>query len=272
MVVTNTIAASTPDARAVFVYTGGTSWRQVATAAQANAYREMHGGGVGLVLTFGPNRAIFQHIGNSAWRELTTIDPPGTGSIALTAEGIYAVLNAKVYRHSGFASASPWTEIGSNARRLFGGRYGLVATDPTTGNLFRYLGSPHNWQHIGGPGAMFAVTADSVYGLTPNKSGVFRYDGNGTSWTQIGSAAGEIYGGSWGLVATDPTNGNLSRYLGSPNNWQHIGGPGAMFAVTDDTVFGLTPDRDAVYRYDETGNSWTSVGGPAHQIVAIGWA
>ncbi|PGK33921.1 tectonin domain-containing protein [Bacillus thuringiensis] len=271
MTITNTIAASTPDTKSVFVYTGGTSWRQVATASQVGAYRELHGGGAGLVVAFGPNRAIFLHIGNGNWRNLTPTDPPGTGSIALTAEGIYAVLNARVLRHNGITSTS-WTEIGSNARELYGGRYGLVATDPTTGSLFRYLGSPHNWQHIGGPGAMFAVTADSVYGLNPNKSGVFRYNGTGTNWTQIGNAAGEIYGGAWGLVATNPTNGNLFRYLGSPHNWQYIGGPGAMFTVTDDTVFGLTPDRGAVYRYDGTGSSWTKVGGPAHQIVAIGWA
>lgn len=271
MPVTNTIAASTPDARAVYVYTGGTSWRQVASAPQAGAYRELHGGGVGLVTTFGPNRAIFQHIGNGAWRNLTPTGVPGTGSIALTAEGIYAVLSGRVYRHSGATSGS-WTEIGANAGRLYGGRYGLVATDPTTGSLFRYLGTPHNWQHIGGPGAMFAVTADSVYGLNPNKSGVYRYDGHGTSWTHVGNAAGEIYGGSWGLVATNPTNGNLFRYLGSPHNWQHIGGPGAMFAVADDTVFGLSPDRGGVYMYDETANSWTRVGGPAQQIVFIGWA
>lgn len=270
MTITNTIAASTPDQRALYAHTGGTSWRQIGGTAQLGAYRELHGGGAGLVNAFGPNRAIFFHLGNGYWRNTTPNDPSGTGAIALTGEGLYAVLNGRLYRNNG--ASTSWTQIGSNARDLYGGRWGLVATDPTTGSVFRYLGSPNNWQHIGGPGAMFAVTADSVYGLNPMRSGVYRYDGAGTAWTQVGSAAGQIYGGSWGLVATNPANGNLFRYLGSPNNWQFIGGPGAMFAVTEDTVFGLTPNRDAVYRYNGTGSSWTVVGGPAHQIVAVGFA
>ncbi|MER7182833.1 hypothetical protein ABT404_25735 [Streptomyces hyaluromycini] len=160
-----------------------------------------------------------------------------------------------------------WIQVGGPAGQIYGGDWGLVATNPENGNIFRYLGSPNTWQHIGGPGASFAVTGDSVYGI--GGDGVYRYDGHDTSWTKVGGPAGRIYGGDWGLVATNPENGNIFRYLGSPNAWQHIGGPGASFAVTRDSVYGI--GGDGVYRYDGHDTSWTKVGGPAGQVYGGDW-
>ena len=67
-----------------------------------------------------------------------------------------------------------------------------MATNPSTGDLWRYLGTPLEWELIGSPGANFVVTGNTVVGLSPDRSAVWQYDGTGTSWTQIGSPAGEI--------------------------------------------------------------------------------
>ncbi len=67
-----------------------------------------------------------------------------------------------------------------------------MKTDPSTGDLWRYLGIPQEWELIGSPGATFVVTGDTVVGLSPDRSAVWRYGGSGVSWTQIGSPAAAI--------------------------------------------------------------------------------
>ena len=79
-----------------------------------------------------------------------------------------------------------------------------MATNPSTGDLWRYLGFPQEWELIGTPGASFAVTGDTVFGLSTDRQAVWQYDGTGMSWTQVGGPAGEIFGGGYGLVATNP--------------------------------------------------------------------
>ncbi|MFC7266060.1 hypothetical protein [Streptomyces lutosisoli] len=164
-----------------------------------------------------------------------------------------------------------WIKVGGPAAQLYGGDWGLVATNPNSGDLFRYLNNPDKWERIGGPGASFAVTRDSVYGLSPDRGAVYAFTGSGDSWTQIGGPAGQIYGGGWGLVATNPNSGDLFQYLNGP--WRQIGGPGASFAVTNDSVYGLStnPSGGGVYRYDGQGTSWTKIGGPAGQIYGGDW-
>jgi Peptidase A4 family len=95
-----------------------------------------------------------------------------------------------VWQYDG--SGTSWTQIGGPAGQIYGGGYGLVATNPTTGDLWRYLGTPQEWEQIGGPGTSFAVTTDTVFGLSPDGQAVWQYDGSGTSWTQIGGPAGQI--------------------------------------------------------------------------------
>jgi hypothetical protein len=98
-----------------------------------------------------------------------------------------------VFRYDGFGTS--WTRIGLGpVIQLFGGEFGLVRTDPPNGDLllwrpdsFHFVSNA--WHPIGGPGASFAVTGDTVYGLTPDRGAVFRYDGSGTSWTQVGGPA-----------------------------------------------------------------------------------
>ena len=96
--------------------------------------------------------------------------------------------------------------------QLYGGDFGLVGTDASgtgepLGTLLWWRRGMHDfvshaWHPIGGPGASFAVTPDTVYGLTPDRTvfgltpdhgAVYRYDGTGTSWTQVGGPAAAIF-------------------------------------------------------------------------------
>ncbi|MEV5238726.1 twin-arginine translocation signal domain-containing protein [Streptomyces cinnamoneus] len=183
----------------------------------------------------------------------------------------------RAYRYNG--SGTSWSQISRvPIVRLFGGQLGLLATMPPHGEVFRLRMAFENpdglgaaWDRIGGPGAMFAVTAEGFYGLTPTRNAVYRYDGTGTSWTQVGTGASRIFGGTWGLVANDPTTGALFQYLGSPHKWRQIGTEGATFAVTDESVYGLTPDQKRVYRYDGDGMNWTRIGNDAQQLYGGDW-
>jgi hypothetical protein len=262
------ICALTPDRGAVYRYSGsGTSWWKIHSWGGI----ELYGGVWGLVIKQLPNGALGLYVGpGDLWRNITHFQwIAADAECALTGNQIYASGSTLSGVYIWNKTGQSWTRVGRPAGRIYGGRFGLVATDPTTGHLFLHLGGVDNWRQIGFAGASFAVTSNTVFGLTPDKSAVYRYDGFGMSWTKVGGPTAALYAGDWGLVATAP-NGNVFRYLGSPGNWQHIGGPGAQFAVSSIAVFGLTPDKSAVYRYDGAGTSWTYVGGPAYSIVAAG--
>jgi hypothetical protein len=176
-----------------------------------------------------------------------------------------------VYQYVGNGETNRWVKIGGPARNIYAGSFGLVATNPTTGNLYHYLGTPGKWALIGGPGRTFAMgTSGHLYGLSPDSSGVYQYVGNGVTnrWVKIGGPARNIYAGWFGLVATNPTTGNLYHYLGKAGNWALIGGPGRTFAVGT-YLYGLTPDLGGVYKYTGNGTnwSWTQIGGPADAIA-----
>lgn len=200
------------------------------------------------------------------------------GRIAVRGVAVLTPDGERVLWHDG--RGNYWQDTSGNAGgpqgtpfvRLYGGDYGLIGT-VSDGTLwqwnwpFRNMESDlaQRWFRIGGPGASFAVTAESVYGLTPDKRAVWRYDGTAMSWTQVGTGATEIFGGIWGLVATHPTTGALFHYLGSPFKWEQIGGPGASFVVID-SVYAISPDLSSVWRYDKTPLSWTQIGGPATKL------
>ncbi|MFE5430000.1 hypothetical protein [Peribacillus simplex] len=282
----STICAFTPDRQEIYRYAGGPvlavpeqlAWTRI---QQGGGVIELFGGGFGLFATM-RNVNGFQNGHLWWWRRRLGIMFNGWHPIgrpgymfAVTSESVYGLTpdRSAVYRYDGYRTGTlqenNWTRVGGPAGRLYGGKFGLFATNPSNGNLFRYLGSPDKWEFIGLPGASFAVTGDTVYGLTPDRSAVYRYDGFGSNWTRVGGPAKEIYGGEYGLVATSPIDGNLFRYLNRPDYWILIGGPGASFAVTRDTVYGLTPDKGAVYQYSGLPNIWNRVGGAADAIYAF---
>lgn len=161
-----------------------------------------------------------------------------------------------------------WTTIGGPASHLYAGGYGVFATDPNTGDIYRYNGTPMSWSRVGGPGAEFAVNATTLYGLAPDHSKVMQY--TATGWIQIGGPAAHLYAGGGDLFATNPDTGNIYRYTGTPGNWVQVGGPGSEFAVNAIGLFGLAPDHSGVWQWTGSGTAWTQVGGPAAHLYAGG--
>ncbi|TGA83236.1 hypothetical protein [Streptomyces sp. MZ04] len=122
--------------------------------------------------------------------------------------------------------------IGGPARRIFAGGAGLFATNPRSGDIYRFGGLPGAWTRIGGPGKTFVVVGGRLYGLSPDnsgdnsgvKSGVYEWTGKGHAWTKIGGPAGLIRADGDCLFATNPETGDLYRYLGRPHEWQRADG------------------------------------------------
>jgi hypothetical protein len=268
-----TICALTPDRQALFRFDGG-PWTQI----NQGGIEQLFGGGFGLFATIFagdpasgiPNNSVYRWriSENGTLNAWHPVGGPGS-EFAVTADAFYGLTpgHEAVWRWDGpgVGDGRQWTEIGGAAVDLFGGDFGLFATNPAHGDIFHFTGS--GWTRVGNPGANFVVTAESVYGLAGTN--VWRYNGTGDVWTQIGSPADHLYAGPWGLVATNPSDHQVYHYLGQPNQWQAIGGPGASFAVTDNTVFGLTPDKQAVFRYNGSPYQWSQVGGPADSLYAF---
>jgi beta-fructofuranosidase len=167
-----------------------------------------------------------------------------------------------VYEYSGGTRV----KIGGPAANLYAGGAGLVATDPKTGDVVRYNGTPMSWTRIGGPGRTFAVNDYGVYGLAPDGSAVFRWTGNGTAWQKIGGPAGTLHAGSRKLVATNPQSGDLYLYGNEQENWKRIGGPATSVTISDRGIYELT--TTGVYEWSGTDTTWNRVGGPLRTIQA----
>ncbi|MEV5194776.1 polymorphic toxin-type HINT domain-containing protein [Streptomyces clavifer] len=203
---------------------------------------------------YNPDKPSWDPIGGSA------------GQFAVTGKNLYRLTPDGIGEWHG----DTWTKIGGPAKTIYAGRAGLFATNPHTGDLYKYDGKPHKWTRIGGPGAQFAVGHDHVYGITPDHKAVYEWTGKGTDWTRIGGAAKDLYAGGAGLFATNPDTGNIHKYNGTPDNWTQIGGPGATFTVSDTQLYGLSPDLTTTYRWNNTtgtqpstGADWTRLGGAA---------
>ncbi|REE96727.1 hypothetical protein [Thermomonospora umbrina] len=186
-----------------------------------------------------------------------------------TPHRLYALSPDKsgVYQRTG---GSSWIRVGGPAGALIGGDGALFATNPSSGDLYKYNGTPDDWTKVGGPGAQFVYAGGRLYGLGPDKSAVYQWTGSGTAWTRIGGPAATLYAGGAGLFATNPSTGDISKYNGTPDNWTKVGGPGAGFAVTGDHLYGLSPDKSAVFRWTGSGTAWTRIGGPAGTLYGGG--
>ncbi len=166
-----------------------------------------------------------------------------------------------------------WRQIGTNPARdlIVGGdpatgRPRVFATNPTSGDIYRYTGSGTDWERIGDPGAMFASTGTHLFRLNPDRRAVMRWTG-GANWERVGGPAASIYAGPAGLIGTNPDTGDVYRYTGQGENWEKIGGPGATFAVGT-RIAGLSPNRQAVWLWSGRGEHWDPVGGAARSIYA----
>jgi hypothetical protein len=242
------------------------TWKQIGGPAS-----NIYAGSFGVVMTNPSTGDLYHYLGTPG--KWALIGGPGRMFAMDTSGHLYGLTpnDSAVFQYVGNGRTDQWNQIGGPASNIYAGSFGLVATSPTTGNLYHYLGTPGSWAQVGGPGRTFAMDGSGhLYGLTPNDSAVFRYVGNGATqqWVQIGGPASNIYAGSFGLVATSPTGGNLLHYRGTPGSWAPIGGPGHTIAVGT-KLFSLSTNLKVIYEYTGNGinSAWSRIGGPADAIA-----
>ncbi|GAB3667942.1 hypothetical protein GCM10027589_34140 [Actinocorallia lasiicapitis] len=251
--------AQSPNKDGVFMYSGFNSvWTKVGGPAG-----DIITGGAGLFATNPANGDLFRYNGTpNSWSKVggpaRRFAVAGDQLFGLSSDG------SGVYKWQGGTS---WIRVGGRSADLIGGDGGLFATNPDTGNIYRYNGTPDSWTQVGGPGGQFVVGGGKLYATSPDHNAVFQWNGSGTSWTRIGGSAGNLYAGWAGLFATNPSTGEIFKYNGTPNSWTKIGNRGEQFAVADGEIYGLSPNRDAVMRWTRSGTTWTQVGGPAFSIA-----
>ncbi|MEV5672834.1 NucA/NucB deoxyribonuclease domain-containing protein [Streptomyces sp. NPDC052503] len=230
---------------------GSDGWSPLSGAANA-----VYAGRAGVFTTADDDEQVRKYnAATNAWNPIGG----AAGQFAVTGKHLYRLVPDGIGEWHG----DTWTKIGGPARNIYAGRAGLFATNPHTGDLYKYNGKPGKWTRIGGPGAQFAVGHDHVYGINPDRTAVYEWTEKGTDWTRIGGPAKTIYAGGAGLFATNPTTGNIHQYNNTPDAWTEIGGPGATFTVSDTQLYGLSPDLTTTYRWNGTWADWTRLGGAA---------
>jgi hypothetical protein len=88
--------------------------------------------------------------------------------------------------------------------------YPGLAVQPGTQDLWRYTGTPTQWERIGGPGSFFTRLSwslnDVVYGLSSHLDGppmIWRYTGTLMRRQPLGGPARTILATRAGVYATD---------------------------------------------------------------------
>lgn len=161
-----------------------------------------------------------------------------------------------------------WVKIGDKASNVYAGGQNLFATNPVTGDIYKWEGDL-KWIKIGGPGKMFAVDSEGrLYGITPDGQAVWQYDNVPMKWHFIGDAANEIYAGGNRIIATNPQNGNLYLYNSTKSTWALIGEGGSKIVMDHEGgIYRLAKDRKSVWKY-ERGEKWKKIGADAAEIYA----
>ncbi|MGW0754476.1 phospholipase A2 [Streptomyces sp. NPDC002587] len=230
------------------------NWQKVKGDAQ-----KLYAGG-GSVYAIEPGRGDISKYGGNPG-QWNRIGGPGA-TFAATSKHLYGISpdGTEVREYTG--RGETWNKVGDRAKNLYTGPDStLYATNPDTGNLYKYKGQ---WSAVGGPGATFAVTDNNLYGLTPDRTSVVEYDPGKKKWNKVGGPAGNIFASNT-LYATSLGTGDLYKYNGRPNLWNRISGPAAAFATSGDHLYRLAPDHRSVQKYNGNGatEEWRTLGAPA---------
>jgi hypothetical protein len=184
----------TPDGSGVYRWDGGQNWTKVGERAEA-------------IIASGNTLLKINPDTRDVWRYLDSPDQweriGGPGSqFAVNTIGVFGLApdGSSVFQWCGEGSAwgdgkaCAWQKVRDTAGTIVAGSNTLLATDLSTGDIFRYLNGGTAWERIGGPGRTFVVNGGGVFGQSPNAEGVFRWTGTPGSWVRIGGAFDTIVG------------------------------------------------------------------------------
>ena len=208
-----------PDGGAVMGYDEiAGSWVRVGGAAS-----KIFGGMGGLYATNPDTGDLYRYEGFSR-DQLTTpkwtkVGGPGK-TFAVGGFGrLYGISTSGQGVYSFDGQPMKWTQIGGPAAEIYAGGDELYATNPQTGDINRYMGTPFSWTKMGDPGKMFAVDdSGRLYGLSSDSKKIILYKGP-MKWIGIGGPAEfrAIFAGGEDIYATiyatDPKTNNLIHLL-----------------------------------------------------------
>lgn len=164
-----------------------------------------------------------------------------------------------------WVGGTSWVAFGGAAGSLYAGRNIVVASDPYSGDLYKYENS--SWARIGGPARTVAINATDIYAVDPDGHTVRAYAGG--SWTVIGIDSQALIARGTSLYSINLYNGSIWKYTGSGTYWSPVGGAGAQFTIsTSGGLFALSTDRTSVFKYSGTGSVWNFVGNGGGKIAA----
>jgi hypothetical protein len=172
----------TLDHSAIKKYSGvGSDWLTVGPAAD-----NLYGGRDGVFSTDPVTGDIRSYVAPGEWQRIGS----GGATFAVTDTALYGITpsHSAIMKYSG--TGTDWTQVGTEAADLYGGGYGLFATQGNDRDIYRYTDSGP--EKIGGPGASFLVTRDGLFGITPSHKAVAQYDGRPFGWHSIGGPQGEL--------------------------------------------------------------------------------
>lgn len=166
-----------------------------------------------------------------------------------------------------------WERIKDDVQQIYGGRAGLFAVLPGKGDIARYTEGMRpgqgKWETVGGPGAEFAVTNDTLYGLSLDRTSLHQWTEK-TGWVTVKlpveGRIERIYGGGAGLFAVLPGGKEIARYADS--TWQTVGGAGLEFAVTSTALYRLSADQSVAEWTPE--NGWQNIADKMQHIYGGG--
>jgi len=156
----------------------------------------------------------------------------------------------------------------------------IYAIKSDTKDIYKYKGSPSQWERIGDPAYMFTSTGASlaklIY-LPPAESEIWVYSGQGELWNKIGHGSWDAIYGAWGKVYARDRFGDSLWENYDVDAWRKIGDgtsnardfPMEYAAASDEAGNVMLYSIDLVgnvyyiYKYRGSGTNWDDIGFPS---------
>jgi hypothetical protein len=234
------------------VTTTASQWTQIGGPAELGGDIEaLYGGGAGVfakrsggpLLRYDGQLSSIDPVRWTNQRKWTDLGVDALDGFVVNDMNVFARNDFCVYRYIGGPwsyMGGPWKIIyglddrGSDYRpfgapqKLYAGGRKLFMVGSAKRDIYRWDSVLSQWTRVGGPGKMFAVTADGdVYGLSPDSKGLYHYVEGRNRWEDVGGPGKSGKDNPKGTVANRIIGGGVCLYAEAPNGdlWQYTGKP-----------------------------------------------
>ena len=155
--------------------------------------------------------------------------------------------DAVVYQR--VSTGTGWIAIGVRAKWVSIGVDGTLVCVSTDGSIWRYLGTPNQWESIPGIATQVSVGNRSTMWCVNAMDQVFRWNGGG--WDLVPGALRRVAVSGTGRVAGINAQGIVHVYSSSSSSWTPIpgplGGPKAVNLSISASYIAITTDQSMIY-------------------------